>query len=60
MLLGHQDTVVGYEDQFRMIREYPRSTFAMLDMASHNLQMEQPQLFASMVSNWLERSVFNG
>ena len=33
----------------------PRATYAVLDFAGHNLQIEQPALFNSLVENWLER-----
>lgn len=35
--------------------DYPRVTFAVLDMAGHNLQIEQPDVFNSLVHNWLNR-----
>lgn len=52
---GRQDNVVGYHDAWRLIEDYPRATFAVLDMAGHNLQIEQPDVFNSLVDNWLNR-----
>lgn len=54
-LLGRQDSIVGYKDAFDIIDKYPRGTFAVLDIAGHNLQIEQPQLFSSLVNEWLDR-----
>ncbi|MDG3044481.1 alpha/beta hydrolase [Bacillus altitudinis] len=55
MITGRQDDVVGYQDAWRLIEDYPRATFAVLDMAGHNLQIEQPDVFHSLVHNWLNR-----
>ncbi|WP_018887144.1 alpha/beta fold hydrolase [Paenibacillus massiliensis] len=53
--LGRQDAVVGYNDAFGILDTYPRATFAVLDRAGHNLQIEQAILFESLISEWLER-----
>jgi pimeloyl-ACP methyl ester carboxylesterase len=55
ILTGLQDNVVGYVDQFALLRHYPRATYAALDLAGHNLQNEQPGLFAALVTEWLDR-----
>lgn len=55
ILVGKQDTEVGYKDQFKLLEEYPRASFAVLDKAGHNLQIEQVKLFNSLVYEWLER-----
>ncbi|EEL50535.1 alpha/beta fold hydrolase [Bacillus cereus] len=55
VLAGRQDIVVGYQDLLNVIEDYPRATFAVLDMAGHNLQIEQPELFDSLVKEWLVR-----
>ncbi len=54
-LLGRQDASVGYRDAWKIIENYPRATFAVLDRAGHNLQIEQPELHASLVREWLLR-----
>lgn len=54
-LLGRQDSSVGYKDALEIINNYPRATFAVLDKAGHNLQIEQPQLFNNLVNEWLDR-----
>ncbi len=54
-LMGKQDAVVGYMDALALQDKYPRGTFATLDKAGHNLQIEQPQLFNALVREWLAR-----
>ncbi|MFC7443173.1 alpha/beta fold hydrolase [Laceyella putida] len=58
-LLGRQDAITGYEDAWRILDRFPRATFAVLDRAGHNLQLEQPALFHAMVNEWLNRVVEN-
>ncbi|WP_238019763.1 alpha/beta hydrolase [Dactylosporangium sp. AC04546] len=55
ILTGRQDASVGYVDQFALLPHYPRATFAVLDVAGHNLQFEQPALFDTIMAEWLER-----
>lgn len=55
IITGRQDNVVGYHDAWSLIENYPRATFAVLDMAGHNLQIEQPDVFNNLVHNWLVR-----
>lgn len=54
-LLGRQDSVVGFKDALDVINKYPRGTFAVLDTAGHNLQIEQSQIFNSLLNEWLDR-----
>lgn len=55
-LLGKQDAVVGFKDAFALLDNYPRATFAVLDRAGHNLQIEQAHLFHSIINEWLDRT----
>ncbi|OGX61623.1 MAG: 2-hydroxy-6-oxo-6-phenylhexa-2,4-dienoate hydrolase [Paenibacillus sp. RIFOXYA1_FULL_44_5] len=55
ILSGRQDHVVGYQNQWKFAQQYPRATFAVLDRAGHNLQIEQNNLFHALVSEWLDR-----
>jgi len=55
ILAGRQDNSVGYVDQFALLPHYPRATFAVLDVAGHNLQIEQPGLFDALLGEWLDR-----
>lgn len=55
ILVGRQDTEVGYSDQFKLLKNYPRASYAVLDKAGHNLQLEQEELFGSLMREWLVR-----
>ena len=54
-ITGRQDASTGYADAFRILHNYPRATFAALDLAGHNLHIEQKPLFDALVDEWLER-----
>lgn len=54
-LVGLQDSVVGFKDALNILENFPRATFAILDKAGHNLQIEQENLFNSLINEWLER-----
>jgi len=56
MLLGRQDSSVGYKDAWSILDNYPRGTFAVLDRAGHNLQIEQVELFNSLITEWIVRA----
>jgi pimeloyl-ACP methyl ester carboxylesterase len=55
MIMGRQDSAVGYRDHWHIIENYPRASFVILDRAGHNLQIEQEALFAELVKGWLSR-----
>jgi pimeloyl-ACP methyl ester carboxylesterase len=55
IVAGRQDRVVGYRDQWGLVEHYPAATFAVLDVAGHNLQFERPELFGALVRDWLDR-----
>ena len=55
IVCGRQDSITGYEDIYVLLPHYPRATFAVLDVAGHNLQLEQPGLFAALIREWLQR-----
>lgn len=56
ILTGRQDICVGYQDQWKLVEAYPRATFSLLDMAGHNLQLDQAELFNALVEDWLWRT----
>ena len=55
ILLGKQDSCVGYKDAWNILENFPRATFAILDRAGHSLQIEQEEVFNSLISEWLVR-----
>ncbi|WP_327644187.1 alpha/beta hydrolase [Micromonospora zamorensis] len=56
VITGRQDRIVGYADQFRAMRRYPRGTFTVIDAAGHYLPYEQPTLLRSLTQDWLRRT----
>lgn len=54
-LLGRQDSSVGYKDAWSILDNFPRGTFAVLDRSGHNLQLEQVNIFNTLVNEWLDR-----
>lgn len=55
ILTGRQDHIVGYADAFEILESFPRATFAILDCAGHNLQIENKPLFDQHVNDWIWR-----
>ncbi len=55
ILTGRQDHVVGYRDAWRILENYPRGTFAVLDRAGHNVHIEQSRIFDALIGEWLDR-----
>ncbi|GKX68513.1 alpha/beta fold hydrolase [Inconstantimicrobium mannanitabidum] len=55
ILLGKQDDCVGYKDAWDILDNFPRATLSILDGAGHNLQIEQEELFNSLINEWLVR-----
>jgi pimeloyl-ACP methyl ester carboxylesterase len=56
IVCGRQDSVTGFEDQYALLPHYPPATYAVLDVAGHNLQLEQPELFAALIREWVHRA----
>lgn len=48
VITGRHDRVVGYADQFRSMRAYPRGTYTVVDAAGHYLPFEQPDLLRAL------------
>jgi pimeloyl-ACP methyl ester carboxylesterase len=55
ILTGRQDNITGYRDQWSVLEDFPRATFAVLDRAGHNVTIEQPELVAALTTEWLDR-----
>lgn len=55
IITGRQDHIVGYQDAWTILENYPRATFSVLDRAGHALQIEQEGLFNALVNEWLDR-----
>jgi pimeloyl-ACP methyl ester carboxylesterase len=55
ILTGRQDASVGYKDALKLIDNYSRGTFSILDRAGHGLEVEQECVFNCLTSEWLDR-----
>ncbi len=55
LVVGRQDRIVGFADQYRQLELYPNGTIAVLDEAGHYLPFEQPELLRALAQEWLRR-----
>ena len=55
IITGRQDSICGYREAWRLLDNYPRGTFAVLDRAGHGLGVEQKGLFQTLTHEWLQR-----
>lgn len=55
MVMGRQDSRCGYRATWRILENYPRSTFAVLDRAGHGLMIEQRRMFTGLMNEWIDR-----
>jgi len=55
ILTGRFDHWCGYREAYKLLDNYPRATFAVLDRAGHALSLEQKSLFKALTSEWLDR-----
>lgn len=54
-LTGRQDSSTGYKDVWDILDHYPRASYAVLDLAGHNLQIEQVEVFNELFGNFFQR-----
>lgn len=52
IIAGRQDAVVGFEDQWRLAQRLPHATFALLDRAGHNIEVDAPDAVHALVRDW--------
>ena len=56
IVTGRQDATVGYIAGWELLDEFPRATYATLDLAGHWLgRVERPQPFRALIRDWLDR-----
>ena len=56
ILTGRQDALAGYEAAWSLLPEFPRATFAALDLAGHWLgRVERPAPFHALLADWIDR-----
>lgn len=56
ILAGRRDRIAGYLDQFDALANYSHANFVALGNAGHYLPFEQPELFKTIMLNWLAES----
>ncbi|MCL2698379.1 MAG: alpha/beta hydrolase [Oscillospiraceae bacterium] len=56
IITGRQDHAAGYSYAYELIDRFPRATFAVLDCAGHNLQIENEAMFNQLIKDWLRRT----
>ncbi len=54
IITGRIDTEVGCKDQFELMKKYPKCTYIAIADGGHNVQIEQPEIFAAAVSGWIK------
>lgn len=57
VIAGRHDDNVGYRDSLRLMENYPRATYALLDRGTHGLPVDESEraLFAALVRDWVVR-----
>jgi len=55
IITGRQDNAVGYSVAYKILDRFPRATFAVLDCAGHNLQIDNEAVFIQLVKDWIWR-----
>ena len=56
IMAGRRDAFVGYADAVDLIEHYPHATLAVVDDAGHALVHERPDVFATLLADWLGRA----
>ncbi|KQR99355.1 hypothetical protein ASG12_00430 [Williamsia sp. Leaf354] len=54
MMLGRNDTVVGWRDQLDLAEHYPNATVVIVDRCGHNVHLEHPELAHHHLHTWLD------
>jgi pimeloyl-ACP methyl ester carboxylesterase len=52
-LMGKQDSICGFEDQFEVFKRFTNATFTVMDGAGHMLAMEKREMAQALVEDWL-------
>jgi pimeloyl-ACP methyl ester carboxylesterase len=53
---GRHDSWVGFREQVALVDRYPRSSYVVLADTGHALLHEKPEVFASLLEEWLASS----
>lgn len=56
IVAGRRDSAVGYVEAAGLLERYPHATLAVVDDAGHALMHERPELLATLLGEWLDRT----
>src|SRR5215204_2686026 len=54
IIAGRQDAVAGYQDAWKILQNYPRASYVVLDRAGHPLE-DSAELVNLLLREWLDR-----
>jgi len=54
IVTDRQDSIAGYRDAWKILDNYPRATYVVLDRAGHMLE-ETEDLVHVLINDWLDR-----
>ncbi|MDR7071673.1 alpha/beta fold hydrolase [Fictibacillus barbaricus] len=54
-ITGRQDHITGYKDVYDILDNYPRATFSVIDVAGHNLHIDQQEILNLQINEWMDR-----
>lgn len=57
IVCGRQDSVVGYKDAFRLMKNYPYGDYHVLNGAGHNVHFEREKAFDNIFKEWFENLI---
>lgn len=56
ILCGRQDATTGFRAAGRLVDEFPRASYCVIDLAGHHLgRVERPAVFRALFDDWLDR-----
>lgn len=56
ILCGRQDATTGFRAAGRLVDEFPRASYCVVDLAGHHLgRVERPTVFRALLDDWLDR-----
>jgi pimeloyl-ACP methyl ester carboxylesterase len=55
IITGLYDTIVGFVDASKILPYYSKGIYEAVDGAGHALPIEQPDIFNSLVNEWLDK-----
>ncbi|MGD6967468.1 alpha/beta fold hydrolase [Rossellomorea vietnamensis] len=53
-LMGKQDWICGWEDQYDLFKKFTRASFIVLEGSGHMLHMEKREMASTCVQDWLK------